>query len=72
MADEFTRNMAAKIDAREAADAAAANAAQRSAPPLLLRKQTDKAERAHTRHVRWMPEGIGHEKDWQAQSSEAA
>ena len=48
MADEFSRNMAAKIDAKEAADAAAANEAQCAA--IAAEEAADKAERAHTRH----------------------
>ena len=47
-ADEFTRNMAAKLDAKEAEDAAAANAAHHAA--IAAEEAADKAERAHTRH----------------------
>ena len=48
MADEFTRNMAVKLDAREAEDAAAANAAHHAA--IAAEEAADKAERAHTHH----------------------
>ena len=48
VADEFSRNMAAKLDAREAEDAAAANAAHHAA--IAAEEAADKAERAHTRH----------------------
>ena len=48
MADEFSRNMTAKLDAREAEDAAAANAAHHAA--IAAEEAADKAERAHTHH----------------------